>query len=178
MMTVTALARRCGLSRTTVLYYEAQGLLRRPPRTSGNYRAYSEADVVRLQQIGQHRRLGLSVPEIRVLLDQPEGGATSVLERRLAAIDAEIEALREHQGSILRLLRRSRSFTTEKKMTKEKWSAIMRAAGFTEDDMSRWHSEFETNAPAEHQAFLEFLRIDPRQIVRIRQSSRAQARSA
>lgn len=178
MMTVSSLARRCGLSRTTLLYYEAQGLLRKPPRTPGNYRAYSDADVLRLEQIAQHRRLGLSVPEIRILLDQPEGGAAAILERRLAAIDAEVEALRDHQRAILRLLRRSRSFKTRQKMTKDKWTAIMRAAGFTDEDMNRWHSEFETSSPAEHQAFLEFLRIDPKQIVSIRQSSRVLARSA
>ena len=44
-------------------------------------------------------------------------------------------------------------------ITKDKWVAIMRAAGFTEDDMQRWHKEFEKAAPAEHQEFLEFLHI-------------------
>ena len=37
-MTIGALARRCGLSRSAVLHYESRGLLRRPPRTAGNYR--------------------------------------------------------------------------------------------------------------------------------------------
>jgi DNA-binding transcriptional MerR regulator len=175
-MTVSMLARRCGLSRTAVLYYESRGLLRKPPRTSGNYRSYSEQDVLRVRQIGQHRKLGLSVPEIRILLYQPEGAAASILERRLAAIDAEVEALRDHQRAILRLLRRSRSFKSPKKMTKDKWIAIMRAAGFTEDDMTRWHGEFETSAPREHQEFLEFLRIAPTEIATIRESSRKRAR--
>ncbi len=44
-MTVSMLARRCGLSRSTLLYYESIGLLRRPPRTTGNYRAYGDADL-------------------------------------------------------------------------------------------------------------------------------------
>ena len=39
-LTVTRLARACGLSRTTVLYYESLGLLRPARRTPGNYRAY------------------------------------------------------------------------------------------------------------------------------------------
>jgi hypothetical protein len=50
----------------------------------------------------------------------------------------------------------------------------MRAAGFTEDDMHRWHREFEKAAPAEHQEFLEFLRISADEIVRIRAQSREQ----
>ncbi len=170
-MTVSTLAHRCGLSRTAVLYYESQGLLRKPPRTAGNHRAYTEQDVARVQQIGQHRKLGLSVREIRALLDQPGSGATAILERRLAAIDAEVERLRDHQRAILRLLQRSRSFGRRQKMTKDKWVAIMRAAGFTEDQMRRWHREFETNAPQDHQAFLEFLHIDPKEIAKIREWS-------
>ncbi len=59
-------------------------------------------------------------------------------------------------------------------MTKEKWVGIMRAAGLTEDDMHRWHREFEKTAPAEHQEFLEFLHIAPEEIARIRRGSRGE----
>jgi DNA-binding transcriptional MerR regulator len=175
MMTVTALARGCGVSRTTVLYYESQGLLRRPHRTAGNYRAYTEQDLLRVQQIRQHRRLGLSVAEIKSLLDHAGGDAVTILERRLAAIDAEVERLREHQRAILRLLQKSRSFRRSRIMTKDKWVAIMRAAGLSQDQMHRWHAEFEKSAPQDHQEFLEFLHIDATEIARIRESSRKHA---
>ena len=173
MMTVSALARRAGVSRTTLLYYESQGLLRKPPRTTGNYRAYGERDLLRVQQIRQHRKLGLSVPEIRTLLDRSAAGAVPILERRLVAIDAEVEHLREHQRAILRLLQRSRSFRRRQMMTKDKWVGIMKAAGFSEDQMHRWHAEFEKGAPQEHQEFLEYLRIDRDEIARIRKASAA-----
>ncbi len=58
-------------------------------------------------------------------------------------------------------------------ITKDKWIAIMRGAGFTEDDMHRWHSEFEKAAPEEHQEFLEFLHIPAEEIKKIREFSRA-----
>ena len=173
-MTVSALARRCGLSRTALLYYESQGLLRHPPRTRGNYRAYTEQDAMRVQQIRQYRNMGLGVPEIRTLLDHAGGGAASILERRLVTIDAQIETLREHQRAILRLLQRSRSFRRQQEMTKDKWVAIMRAAGFSEEDMHRWHKEFEKTAPEDHQEFLEFLHIDTAGIAKIREWSRKQ----
>ena len=57
-------------------------------------------------------------------------------------------------------------------ITKDKWVAIMRAAGFSQDDMHRWHSEFEKEAPAEHQEFLEFLHIPADEITTIRRLSR------
>jgi DNA-binding transcriptional MerR regulator len=172
MMTVSALAKRCGLSRSTLLHYESLGLLRRPPRTSGNYRAYGEQDVARVRQIGVYRKVGLGLGAIRGLLGRPEGEAAAVLQRRLVDIGAEIDMLRGHQVAILRLLRRSHSFRSIEMITKEKWVAIMRAAGFSEEDMRRWHHEFEKAAPSEHQEFLEFLRIPAEEIVKIRQFSR------
>ncbi|MBP1633493.1 MAG: transcriptional regulator, MerR family [Acidobacteria bacterium] len=172
MMTVSALARRCGLSRSTLLYYEAHGLLRRPPRTAGNYRAYGEADLQRLEQVARYRKVGLSVPEIAALLGGKDEGTRAILERRLAAIDAEIEALRGHQRAILGLLQRTRRLRRDEMITKDKWVEIMRAAGLSEANMHRWHTEFEKAAPAEHQEFLEFLRIPKDEIVKIREFSR------
>ena len=172
MLTVSTLARQCGLSRSTLLYYESIGLLRRPPRTAGNYRAYGPSDVERLRHIGMYRKVGLSLAAIRTVLDRPGGGASTVLERRLVDIDAEIEALRAHQRAILRLLRRSHTFRRNEMITKDKWVAIMRGAGFTEADMNRWHREFERAAPEDHQAFLEFLHIPAEEIKSIREWSR------
>ena len=171
-MTVSTLARRCGLSRSSLLHYESMGLLRRPPRTGGNYRAYTERDLLRLQQIGVYRKVGLGLAAIREVLDRPIGSAAQVLERRLVDIDAEIETLRGHQRAILRLLQRSRTLRRREMITKDKWVAIMRAAGLTEPDMHRWHREFEKSAPDEHQEFLEFLHIPAEEIKEIREWSR------
>ena len=172
-MTVTALARHCGVSRSTLLHYESLGLLRRPPRTAGNYRAYGQQDVARVQQIGVYRKVGVGLAAIRSLVDRPGSDAAGILQRRLVEIDAEIETLRGHQRAILRLLQQSHSFRRHQMITKDKFVAIMRAAGFTEDEMQRWHREFEKAAPAEHQEFLEFLHIPADEIARIREWSKA-----
>lgn len=172
MMTVTRLAKQCGLSRSTLLYYESIGLLRHPPRTAGNYRAYGDAELQRLQRIVRYRKVGLSLSAIRTVLNQPRGGAATVLERRLADIDREIEVLRGHQGAILRLLKRSHTLRRTGTMTKEKWVSIMRGSGFTEVDMARWHAEFEKSAPDEHEEFLKYLRIPAEEIRTIRGSTR------
>lgn len=57
-------------------------------------------------------------------------------------------------------------------LTKDKLVSIMRAAGLTDDDMQRFHQEFERSAPAEHQEFLEFLKIPAEEISQIREWSR------
>ncbi len=173
-MTVTALARRCGVSRSTLLHYESLGLLRRPPRTAGNYRAYGAAG---RRARAADRRVPQGRPRARghPFARSTARGATrpASCERRLVEIDAEIETLRGHQRAILRLLQQSHSFRRPQMITKDTFVAIMRAAGFTEDEMQRWHREFEKAAPAEHQEFLEFLHIPADEIARIREWSKA-----
>jgi DNA-binding transcriptional MerR regulator len=68
MYTVSGLARRCGLSRTTLLYYESLGLLRPSARSAGNYRQYGEGDLERLRQICAYRHVGLSLAEVRAIM--------------------------------------------------------------------------------------------------------------
>ncbi len=175
MLTVTTLARRCGVSRTALLYYESIGLMPPPMRSGGNYRCYSEADAQRLTRIRAYRNAGLSLADIRAILKATGRGrgteALGVLKRRLVELDAEIEALRAHQHAILRLLG-SRALGKADMITKEKWVSIMRGCGFTEEQMHRWHAEFERSAPEEHQEFLEFLHIPAAEIKTIRERSR------
>lgn len=174
MFTVSKLARSCGLSRSTLLYYESIGLLKQPPRTGGNYRAYDDKDLRRLQQICVYRSAGVRLADIREILDRPESDASSILKRRLVELDAEIEGIRDHQKAIIRLLKVKTSLRRQKMITKDKWVSIMKAAGFSEADMHRWHAEFEKAAPNEHQEFLQFLNIPAEEIHSIRQWSRKQ----
>jgi MerR family transcriptional regulator, thiopeptide resistance regulator len=173
MWTVSKLARACGLSRGTLLYYESIGLLRPPLRTAGNYRRYGERDLLRLRQICAYRNAGLHLADIQEILDRSDSDAASVLKRRLVEIDGDIARLRDHQLAIARLLR-TETMGEDDMITKEKWVSIMKAAGFQEADMHRWHAEFEKAAPQEHQEFLEFLHIPAAEIGTIREWSRKQ----
>jgi DNA-binding transcriptional MerR regulator len=176
-LTVTRLARACQIARSTVLYYESIGLLHRPRRTAGNYRVYSDADLDRLRRICAYRNSGLTLADIRSVVDAPQtAGAAAVLRRRLLELDAAIQQLRDHQQAIARLLQSNVLPRRTPMVTKEKWVAVMRSAGFTEDDMRRWHAEFEKSAASEHQEFLEFLHIPPAEIERIRTWSRGAAK--
>ncbi len=167
MLTVSKLARLCGLSRTTVLYYESIGLLTPARRGSGRYRVYSETDLARLRDICTWRNAGLKLDDILAILIRPESGVSEVLKRRLMELEAEIETRRKQQKSILLLLREKETF-----MTKEKWTSIMSAAGLSDEDMRRWHSAFESAAPEDHREFLEYLHIPGSEIDRIREWSR------
>src|SRR2546423_13797430 len=172
MLTVSKLAQRCGLSRSTVLYYESTGLLKSAPRSAGNYRRYGEKELQRLQQICTFRAAGLKLDDIRQILDRPESDASSVLQRRLVELNAEMEKIRDHQRAIVRLLQNKNSIWRLKVIPKEKGVSIMKTSGFSEADMHRWHAEFERSAPDEHQEFLQFLHIPADEIRSVREWSR------
>ena len=52
----------------TIRYYERAGLMSKPARTEGGYRAYRPEEVQRLRFITRGRELGFSIEEIRSLL--------------------------------------------------------------------------------------------------------------
>ncbi|HET7206581.1 MAG TPA: MerR family transcriptional regulator [Terriglobales bacterium] len=172
MLSVTQIARRSGLSRTTILYYEACGLLKPALRTEAQYRLYGDKELRILEQILLYRSVGMSVRDIRLLLSSPETKPALLLKRRLRELDTEIQKLRGHQQLILRLLRGKNTLRRTKTMTKEKWISIMKAAGFSESDMGRWHQEFERSAPDDHLEFLQYLHIPAQEIQKIREWSR------
>ena len=172
-LTVPRLAKSCTLARSTVLYYESIGLLARPRRSAGNYRVYGEKDLERLRQICVYRDAGLTLEDIRSILEAPGGNAAAVLRRRLTEIGAGIERLRDHQRAIARLLMTTDQFRRYAVVTKDKFVAVLRKAGFSDDDMHRLHMEFEANAPSEHQEFLEFLHIPESEIRSIREGCKA-----
>jgi MerR family transcriptional regulator, thiopeptide resistance regulator len=171
-LTVTRLARACGLSRSTVLYYESVGLLQPARRTGGNYRMYGDRDLARLRQVCVYREAGLTLADIRAILDRPRSDAAAVLQRRFVEIGAEIETLRARQREIARLLEGTQKLRRMKMVTKKKWVEVMQNAGFTDEQMRNWHKQFEKTAPSEHQEFLEFLHIPADEVNRIRQWSR------
>ena len=175
MLSVSQIAGQFGLSRTTILYYESCGLLKPSLRSRAGYRLYGDREMRVLQQICLYRSAGLSIADIRSVLSSRESDVAELLRHRLEELDSEIGELRKHQQVILRLLQDTKSIRRTKNMTKEKWVSIMKAAGFTENDMYRWHREFERSSPEEHNEFLRFLHIAPGEIKSIREWSRKTA---
>jgi DNA-binding transcriptional MerR regulator len=63
------LARQTGLSIKAIRYYEQRGLLEQPPRTEAGYRLYGPEEVARLQFVQRAKLLGLTLEEIRELVE-------------------------------------------------------------------------------------------------------------
>lgn len=172
MQTVGRLARRFGLSRSALLYYDRIGLLSPSAHSRSGYRLYSEEDVTRLEKILLYRDVGLSLQAIGSLFSSEPGSVGAALEERLSSINDEIDALRRQQKIVLALLQRGEDGRKVRTMDKAAWVALLRATGLDDDDMRRWHVEFERQAPEAHQEFLESLGIDAEEAAGIRARAR------
>lgn len=172
MYTIGKLARKFGIARSTLLYYDRKGLLRPRSHAKGEYRHYSEEEAARLERIRQYRDAGLSLSEILALLDNPKSvGIREILEGRLMELNREITDLREQQHVLARLLGRNAT-SRGKTLTKETWTEMLQAAGFSQSDMIDWHARFEKNSPRKHEEFLRKLQIPEEEIKEIRRNIR------
>lgn len=167
MLTVTQIAKQFGVSRTTILYYEKEQLLIPAYRSENGYRWYGEKEIKRLEAITSYRSYGLSVASIRALLNRDGESQSQILKDHFNELEREIQNLRAQQKAVVVLLQEP-SLLEENIVNKQRWVEIMVAAGFTENDMVKWHQKFEQLEPLEHQKFLESLGISSEEIVKIR----------
>lgn len=96
--TVRRLARLAGVSVRALHHYDAIGLLKPGRRSAAGYRLYGHADLLRLQQILFYRELDLPLPEIALILDDPDFDAAESLRAHRKALEAKL-------GRLHRLLR-------------------------------------------------------------------------
>lgn len=172
-LTVGKLARKFGLSRSTLLYYDAIGLLTPVGHDKGEYRMYGPAEEEKLQQICGYRRAGIPLQEIKKILKAPETSLKEVLERRLTDLNREIRDLLDQQRLIAGLLQNPQLLQQSGIMTRELWTDLLAHSGFSEEDMHRWHMSFERNDPEKHRLFLQHLQLAADEIESIRQWSLA-----
>mgnify|MGYP003438838646 CR=1 FL=1 len=105
--TITELAREFDITPRAIRYYEDQGLI--SPERAGQSRVYTKRDRTRLKLTLRGRRLGLSLAEIRELIDMYDVGRDqrsqrAALERQREDIEAvleEIAALEQRAHELL-----------------------------------------------------------------------------
>lgn len=103
--TVGELAEDLGVTTRTLRFYEAEGLVT-PSRVGAN-RVYDQRDRARLRLVLRGRRFGMSLAEIREIVDMYDGAASS--ERRqlatlLRRLDEIADDLRARQADLCRTL--------------------------------------------------------------------------
>src|SRR5262245_41012899 len=92
-LTIGQVSQRTGLSPKAIRIYERKGLLLKTSRTSAGYRLFQGHDVDVLRFIRQARSIGLSLDEIRDVLDLQRSGqkpcetVIMILDAHIADID-------------------------------------------------------------------------------------------
>jgi DNA-binding transcriptional MerR regulator len=166
-LTVSALARRFGLARSTLLHYHRIHLCKPTGRSPAGYRIYGPEAVARLARIVELRQAGLPLRTIKRVLDAQTPLAV-VLEDQIAVLNRQVAQLRVQQRVVLSLLELSSKQRRGRMLSKETWTDMFRALGMSDEDMRRWHANFEKSMPAAHADFLHSLGLGPGEIERIR----------
>jgi MerR family transcriptional regulator, repressor of the yfmOP operon len=141
---IEAVARRTGLTKRTIRYYEQIGLLSACGRSEGGFRLFSEADVARLERIQALKdSAGLSLAEIHELLDA-ESVRDRIRERYRATDDpvlkrAMLAESRSVLGRQLALIERKRRKLDE--LAAEYEERLQRIAQLDEELARQGHSK-------------------------------------
>ena len=109
-MRIGELAEATGTTTKTLRFYEDAGLLPPPRRTASGYRDYDEDVIGRLHFIRRGRAAGLTLAQIREVMDIRDTGTApchhvrELLDARLAEVDQQIADLRAVRGTVAQLL--------------------------------------------------------------------------
>ncbi|WP_327434627.1 heavy metal-responsive transcriptional regulator [Streptomyces sp. NBC_01236] len=107
------LAAVSGLTAKTIRFYEQAGLLPQPPRTRGGYRDYPPQAAHRLAFIREAQAAGLTLAEIRSVLDVRDSGeapcvhVAALITQHLADIERRMAELRATRTALRTLARRA-----------------------------------------------------------------------
>ncbi len=114
---ISELAREFDVTPRAIRFYEDQGLL--APRRDGQRRIYTLRDRTRLKLTLRGKRLGLSLSEIRELIDmyEPSRDERPQLKRFLAVLEAHKTGLEQQRADLEAQLSELQAF--EKKVRKQ-----------------------------------------------------------
>ncbi|WP_040491343.1 heavy metal-responsive transcriptional regulator [Ilumatobacter nonamiensis] len=114
-MRIGELAESAGVTTKSIRYYESIGLLDEPRRTSSGYRSYALEAVERLEFVKQAQSSGLSLAEIKSILEIKDRGGQScehtrsLLQAHLADLDRKIAELQDARVELRKMYDRAES---------------------------------------------------------------------
>ncbi|BAN03504.1 heavy metal-responsive transcriptional regulator [Ilumatobacter coccineus] len=112
-MRIGELANTAGVTAKTIRYYESIGLLDEPERTESGYRSYGPPAIERLDFVKQAQASGLSLAEIRSILQIKDAGGqtcahtTELLRHHLDELDARIVELEAARAELRAMFERA-----------------------------------------------------------------------
>lgn len=113
-LTIGGLAKHASTKVQTIRFYEQEGLMPKPARSSGGQRRYAKSHADRLAFIRHARELGFPLDAIKELLslsDRPDQSCERVdhvARDVLADVEAKLERLEALRGELRRMIRQCR----------------------------------------------------------------------
>lgn len=109
--TIGEVSRMTGLSTKTIRFYEDEGCIPPVTRAESGYRMYSEGDIWRLRLVKQIRQIGVSLADIKPLVNQSvdrecsefAGDLKTMLREQRLEIDRRLLELEDLRGQIAEL---------------------------------------------------------------------------
>ena len=136
---VREFARLTRVTVRTLHYYDQLGLLEPSFERPNGYRVYTDADLLKLQQIVTLKFMGFSLDEIKRLLASKGYEAAKALKHQSAAVKDEIARLREASRAIDQVLAR---LEKDGRVPRQKLIKIMEVIQMGEDVKKGWHEKF------------------------------------
>lgn len=112
LLQVGEAAKQLGLNSQTLYFYERTGLIPPPQRTAAGYRLFNELDMSRLRFITRVKALGLTLDEIKEILELQAGQALTCeamhcrLTAKVQQIEENIQQLQALRDELLPLVER------------------------------------------------------------------------
>lgn len=109
LITIGKVARDAGVGIETVRFYEREGLLAKPDRTTSGYRQYDQEVIDRLRFIKRAKELGFTLKEIKELLSLKVDPTTtcaevkSQAEEKIDDIANKIRTLQNMKKALVKL---------------------------------------------------------------------------
>lgn len=106
MYPISVAADKSGVMIETIRYYEREGIVPKPDRTSAGRRSYSDDDIARLRFIRRCRDLGFPIPDAKSLLGLTDGSqsnctiAGAIAEDHLRDVKSKIAALQKMEAAL------------------------------------------------------------------------------
>jgi len=98
--TVGEVSTLLGVSVRALHHWDETGLVRPSQRSDAGYRLYSETDIMRIQQVLVYRQTGMSLADIKTVLDDPKADAVAHLRRQRDLLQGQVSHLQHMLRSI------------------------------------------------------------------------------
>lgn len=161
MYLIRQLAKKYGLTRTTLLHYDKIDLLKPSTYSETGYRLYTDKDEKRLEKIVLFRSMGISLGRIKELIGSQQSQLGNALMKRLDELNREIGTLREQQKKIIELLNEVKVL---EKHLEGGDTNIEQFPLLNDIDPVKWHSQFEAMSPEMHRKFIKVFENIPEKL--------------